>query len=86
MADYIIQKDKTQVAVFYNPKSNYSKSLKEKLFQTFDQNVVKIIREIDLPKQIFNAKTEIENITKIEMQALVFSQMTNLMPILFLIP
>lgn len=56
LAKYLYQKAKQKkVAVFYNPNSNYSKSLYEQFSRSFDELGGLVVRQFDLSQAIFDA-------------------------------
>ncbi|MDJ0775415.1 MAG: ABC transporter substrate-binding protein, partial [Mastigocoleus sp. MO_167.B18] len=73
LAEYTTNSKFNKVAVFYNPNSVYSKSLKEKFAKNFkDKEKFKgqIIREINLTDAKLNIEQELKNIASQQVQAI----------------
>ncbi|MGK7877885.1 MAG: ABC transporter substrate-binding protein [Xenococcaceae cyanobacterium] len=65
LADYLLKKAQQQkVAVFYNPKSAYSRSLNNQFFISFDEGGGQVVKQFDLSKPIFNPNAAIEQAKK----------------------
>ena len=82
LAEYTINSKFNKVAVFYNPNSVYSKSLKEKFAKNFKEEFQgQIIREIDLTDAKLNIEQELKNIASQQVQAIMLFPNLELTPI-----
>ena len=72
LASYLIKNVQQQkVAVFFNPQSNYSKSLREQFSQSFVASGGQVVKEFDLSTPLFKASTAINQAKKQGATALV---------------
>ncbi|MGK7877886.1 MAG: ABC transporter substrate-binding protein [Xenococcaceae cyanobacterium] len=73
LADYLLKEAQQQkVAVLYNPKSEYSRSVRDRFFFSFDEGEGQVVKQFDLSKAIFDPSATIDKAKEREATGLVF--------------
>jgi branched-chain amino acid transport system substrate-binding protein len=66
LAQYLQQQQKKQVAVFYNPNSNYSRTLQESFINHFESKNNQVLTVVDLSDSSFDAVEQLSKISGID--------------------
>jgi branched-chain amino acid transport system substrate-binding protein len=71
LAQYLQQQQKKQVAIFYNPNSNYSRSLQESFTNHFTSATTKVVTKVDLSLPNFDPVKQLSAIEPLGIDAIV---------------
>ncbi len=66
LAQYLQQQQKKQVAIFYNPNNNYSRSLQESFTNHFETTSTKVVKAIDLTDLAFDPIQKLSEMSAID--------------------